>query len=227
MKNLVIIGAGSFGREVFEWARDMEAHGREWSIKGFLDDNPKALDDFGTTAKVLSTIKAYYPEEDDVFVCAVGTPRIKQRMVQTILSRGGDFINVVHPSVIMRRDVHLGHGVILCPRVTLSCDIVLRDFVTFNLHCCVGHDVTVGDWCQMSNLCDLCGHVVLEEGVFLGSHASILPGCRIGRDAVVGAGSVVADDVAPGVTVAGVPARILGSPRGNILAEDPPDETRH
>jgi acetyltransferase-like isoleucine patch superfamily enzyme len=57
---------------------------------------------------------------------------------------------------------------------------------------------------------------VVERGVSLGSGAVVLAGVRIGAGAMVGAGAVVTRDVAPGETVAGVPARALaaGSRRG-------------
>lgn len=51
--------------------------------------------------------------------------------------------------------------------------------------------------------------VSIEDDVWIGSNAVILPGVRIGRGAVVGAGAVVTRDVAPGSIVAGVPAREL------------------
>ena len=44
--------------------------------------------------------------------------------------------------------------------------------------------------------------------------ARVLPGLTIGAGAIVGAGAVVIADVAPGATVVGVPARIVGSPDG-------------
>ncbi len=47
----------------------------------------------------------------------------------------------------------------------------------------------------------------IEDGAMIGANASLLPGVVIGARAVVGAGSVVTRDVAPGVTVMGVPAR--------------------
>lgn len=51
--------------------------------------------------------------------------------------------------------------------------------------------------------------VVLEDECFIGMHTLILKGSRIGRGAVVGAGSVVAGEVPPGAIVAGNPARIV------------------
>jgi len=53
-------------------------------------------------------------------------------------------------------------------------------------------------------------HTVVEEGASIGTGSTILCGLRIGRDAMVGAGSVVTRDVPAGAVVAGVPARLLG-----------------
>lgn len=51
--------------------------------------------------------------------------------------------------------------------------------------------------------------VVIEDDVWLGQNAVVLPGCRIGRGAVVAAGAVVTRDVGPYEIVAGVPARVI------------------
>jgi acetyltransferase-like isoleucine patch superfamily enzyme len=53
----------------------------------------------------------------------------------------------------------------------------------------------------------LAGGVIVGENAFLGAGAVVLPGIEIGAGAVLAAGAVVTDRVAPGTTVAGVPAR--------------------
>lgn len=51
--------------------------------------------------------------------------------------------------------------------------------------------------------------VILEENVWLGLRVIVLPGVTIGKDSVVGAGSVVTKDIPPGCIAAGVPAKII------------------
>lgn len=51
--------------------------------------------------------------------------------------------------------------------------------------------------------------IMIEDNVWIGGGVIVLPGVTIGRNSVVAAGSVVTRDVAPGVLVAGNPARLL------------------
>jgi acetyltransferase-like isoleucine patch superfamily enzyme len=51
--------------------------------------------------------------------------------------------------------------------------------------------------------------VIIEDEAWIGAHVTVLPGVRVGKGSVVGAGSVVTRDVAPMAIVAGVPARLL------------------
>jgi maltose O-acetyltransferase len=51
--------------------------------------------------------------------------------------------------------------------------------------------------------------VVVEDEVWICAGAILTPGVRIGRGAVVMAGAVVTEDVAPGAAVGGVPARVI------------------
>lgn len=53
--------------------------------------------------------------------------------------------------------------------------------------------------------------VIIEDDVWIGTNAVILPGVTIGRRAIIAAGTVVTRDVPPGVIVAGIPARVIRS----------------
>jgi acetyltransferase-like isoleucine patch superfamily enzyme len=51
--------------------------------------------------------------------------------------------------------------------------------------------------------------VVIEDNVWIGAHAVIMPGVVVGANSVVAAGSVVLKDVVPNTVVAGVPAKLV------------------
>lgn len=69
---------------------------------------------------------------------------------------------------------------------------------------------------------DVIKPISVGRNVFIGLNSIILPGVTIGRDCVVGAGSVVTRDAPSGVVVAGCPARVIKSVdeyEDSVLAE--------
>jgi sugar O-acyltransferase (sialic acid O-acetyltransferase NeuD family) len=210
-RQLIIINAGSFGREVCTWARQAIRAGAPFELKGFLDSRLDALDRFAYELPILASPESYLPAADDVFLCAVGAPHIKQRYCALMEQKGASFATLIHPTAVIGHDVQIGEGSILGPFTQLSCDIRLGRHVAFGTHSNTAHDTRIGDFSQISGSCEINGHAVLEEGVFLGSHATILPRARVGAWAYVGAASVVLRRVAPGVKVFGNPAVSIGA----------------
>jgi sugar O-acyltransferase (sialic acid O-acetyltransferase NeuD family) len=73
----------------------------------------------------------------------------------------------------------------------------------------VHHEVKVGNFTVINPGAFLLGAVQVGDSCSIGAHATILPGIRIGNGVTVGAGAVVTKSVPDGVTVIGVPARIM------------------
>ncbi len=207
LPQLLIIGAGGFGREMLAWARQSVQFGRDWTIKGFIDDNLKALDGKKTPAAVLGTIKDHQPAADEVFICAMGIPKVKRICCELLAGRGAQFTKLFHRTAVLGDNVELDDGVILCPYSVVSANNRLGRGVAVNLHSSIDHDACVGDWSQVNCHCDVTGGVQIGREVFIGSSVAIIPGVKVGDGAYLGAGAVVLRDVLPGVTVFGVPAR--------------------
>ena len=210
-QQLIIVGAGQFGREVFTWAQQAIHAGTPWVLKGFLDDRPEALRGFDYEAPILSSVAGYQPEAGDIFLCAIGTPAARRRISSILEAKGARFARLIHPTALVGHNVRIGDGSILGPLTQLSCDIQLGQHVFFGTHSNTGHDTRIGSYSQISGSCEINGMAILEEGVFLGSHATILPSARVGAWAYVGAGSVVLRRVAPRAKVFGNPAVTIGT----------------
>lgn len=210
MQNLIIVGAGQFGRELYGWALDCIKAGANWQVKGFIDDDPNSLDGYSYDLQIISDIASYIPLKDDVFICSISSINAKIRCCNDLIAKGAKFINLIHPTVVIGQNVSLGQGVILGPYAVLTCDLTVGNFVTISGHSGAGHDTKIGDWCHINGWCTVNGCAILEDAVFLGTNAIILPSAKVGKFAYVGAGSLVLRRVQDYEKVFGMPAVRIG-----------------
>lgn len=104
---------------------------------------------------------------------------------------GDDFFGNVNLTFVDDVDIRIGNGVMIAPSVTLTT---------------TGHPVHPArrvDYARFSE------PIVIEDKVWIGSNAVVLPGVRIGYGSVIGAGSVVSRDIPPMVVAVGTPCRVL------------------
>ena len=67
MKELIIIGARGFGREVYSLAKDCQEARNDFVIKGFLDDNTDALSGMAGYPPILDSVEHYIPTANDLY----------------------------------------------------------------------------------------------------------------------------------------------------------------
>ena len=117
------------------------------------------------------------------------------QMPQLIIGNNVNFNSRVHIGVINR--VEIGNNVLLGSNVLIT-----------------DHSHGQTDWQSLQTPPRLRslyskGPVVIEDDVWIGENACILPGVHIGKGAVVGAGAIVTHDVAASSVVAGTPAKVI------------------
>ena len=211
-QRLVVIGGGGFGREVLELIADINAATDSPTIEvvGVLDDGTP---DTGLLAQLgtshLGDTDALRDMEADIgYLIGIGACTARQAIDEKCRSWGRTTPVLVHPTaVIGRRSVELGPGTIVCANSTITSNVKLGRHVHVNPNSSIGHDATVGDYVTLTPQVAVAGHVTIRDRVFVGTGARVLPEVVIGEGVLVGAGAVVTKDIAPDLTVAGVPAR--------------------
>lgn len=120
--------------------------------------------------------------------------------------------------------VFIENNVRLGDHVTVKCGVQLWDGVTLESHVFVGPNATfTNDIRPRSQIYpDRFLETVVEQGASIGANATLLPGIRIGRNAMIGAGAVVTRSVPPNAIVVGNPAKIVGYAGTNTI--DPGDD---
>lgn len=208
-RELVIVGAGGFGREVLDVLRAIDPSEQRWRFKGFVDDcepDPGRLrridaEWVGTVDQFMARPKASY------FVIGIGHPTTRRRVAERIGQQIAEPATLVHPSATIGADVEVGAGTVICSHVSITTNVRLGSHVHLNLNCTIGHDVTVGNYVTINPLVAVSGDVVIRSDVMLGTTSAILQGLEVGQGAVVGAGAVVVKNVPPQTTVVGLPAK--------------------
>lgn len=204
IKDVYIINAGGFGRNMASTARADPAHGKEWVVRGFLDGRqglPQVPD-----LPIVGDPMTFRYTAPQIIVCALGDPVQRRKYAQPLLDQGADFMNLL-PKVYRSERVQMGVGCLFEHDVSLGADAKLGDFIIVLANSIVGYDVQVGSYTTIGSFVFIGGGVNIGENVMIHPHATILPGVKIGDGAIIGAGSVVIGNVPPGITVFGNPAK--------------------
>lgn len=166
-------------------------------------DEPADLRRFprGTVAMALSELGVEVP-----VVLALGDLPTRRRMRERFRCPAPALVD---PSAIISTSAIVMRGTVVMPACVVNANARIGEDAILNTGCIVEHDCEIGANAHLSPGVRLAGAVRVGAGAHVGIGAVVLPGRAIGERAVIGGGAVVHRDVPPGVTVAGVPARVL------------------
>lgn len=209
MKELYIIGAGGFGREVAWVVERINEKEPTWDLKGFIDDNQalwgQTMDDY----EVIGGCDYLRNIPRDVWVlCAVGASKTRKKIIDGL---GGSahvhFATVVDPSVQMSKRVQIGEGTMICAGNIITVDVTIGKHNIINLDCTIGHDAVLGDFVTLYPSVNVSGCSTIGCETELGTGMQTIQGMKVGSHTIVGAGAVVIREIPDHCVAVGSPAK--------------------
>lgn len=207
MKDIIIVGAGGFGREAVDIINAINKVKLTWKIKGFIDDNLHALDNIRCKYSIIGTISEWVPSDDETFVIGVASPTTKEKIVGKLIEKGAKFTTLIHPAAQISEQAIIGNGCIIGGHSGIGDCAQIGDFVNV-AGSMIGQDSVIGDFSTTTGFANIVS-AKLGKGVMVGSHAVILNNIKVGDYAVVGVGSIVVKNIKAGSKVFGYPAKTI------------------
>ncbi len=209
MKKIVIIGAGGFGRECKLIIDRINTQKKQFELLGFYDDDLNLNSDIHGIPNKGELQNLIDSNEKLGVILGIGIPQVKAAIINRLKSnRNLYYPTIIDPSAIIGSDnITIGKGNVICAGVIITCDIDIKDYVTLNLSCTVGHDTIINSYASFMPSVNISGEVVIEESVYVGTGAKIINQLTIGKQTIVGAGAVVSKSLPEKCTAVGIPAK--------------------
>jgi len=187
---MYVIGASGHAKALIDLLID------QTMVKGIFDDNSdiKSL----LTHEVTSPIPKHLPR-DAPYIIAIGPNTIRRKVVTTQLVEHS-FLNVIHPSAILSKNISIGLGNVVMELAIVKIGSKIGNHVILNTKASIDHDCIIEDYVHIGPGSTLCGGVKVSEGTLVGAGSVILPNIIIGKWCTIAAGSVVHKSVADGQT---------------------------
>ena len=203
MKDIVIVGTSGFAREIKMYLDRMNQLTKQWNFLGYIggesDQNKIGTDEFVCN----------YSKPLDV-VIAIGNGKLRKKLFDQYKSNSYlSFPNIIDPSVVLSDTVVFGEGNILSGKTIVTNEVTIGDFNIINMDCTLAHEVCIGNYNTISPSVNLSGKVKIGDFSSLGTACQVIPEKHIGTNSVIGAGSVLINDIPDNCTAVGVPAKVI------------------
>lgn len=195
IRMMYLFGASGHGKVIKEI---IEANGGR--VEAFIDDNNEILEFAGLPvlhdATKLMTM-----------IVSIGNCRIRKLIVERLGMRC--YAISIHPSAVVSPSAKIGEGTVVMAGAVINADAVIGQHCIVNTGATVDHDCLIDDFCHIAPGVHISGGTHIGEGTWIGVGSCIIHCLNIGRDCMIGAGSVVISNIPDGVTAFGNPCRVV------------------
>ncbi len=214
-KDIFILGAGGFAKEVYLLIQEVNSLGSKESYHfcGFVDQKVKEAVKIGNQM-FPSVVEEVFLNDVRMgrkvsLAIGIGTPLISSNILKKYLEfKNVEFPNLIHPNFVGHKEsIQMSYGNIITAGCIFTVNIQIGSFNIFNLATTIGHDSQIGSYNIFNPGCNVSGGVNIGDCNLFGTNATLLQGLKIESNSIIGAGSVVTKDLAGGYVYVGAPAK--------------------
>lgn len=145
------------------------------------------------------------------FAISVGNNKIRTELANEIRRLGGNLPTLIHPSAIVSKYSQLAKGVVIHANSVIQANAIIRQNTVVSHNVSVSHDSEIGISCYLAANSVVGAFIEIKDFVFVGQSATIVSGKLnyVGESSIIGAGSVVIQNIEPDSVVAGNPAKLI------------------
>ncbi len=198
-KSLSIIGSGGHAKVIIETA---ELSG--FNIEDVYDDDVRKVNSYVGGYKVKATVTN---NSSEYSIIAIGDNKTRRNMCFN--NSNAKWATIIHPSSIISKNVLIGEGTVVMAGVIIQSGAKIGKHCILNTGASIDHDCVIDDFVHISPKCGLAGAVFIGEGTSIGIGSSIIPNISIGKWSIIGAGSVVVNDLPDYCTAVGAPSKAI------------------
>jgi len=210
MEEILIIGAGGFGREVLWTINDCNEIKEKYSVLGFIDDDKPlhghSIDGFSVLGG-LDWIEKNYQKSISC-VIAIGDSLSKKEIVNQLKKIEPTYDTIIHPTVISSKSITIGEGTIIQAGTIMTINIAIGKHVHLNIDSTVGHDTIIEDYVTINPGVHINGKTTIGSSTYVGTGVVMKQEIKIGSESIIGAGAVLLENVPEKSLYVGVPAKL-------------------
>lgn len=206
---MVIIGALGLATDILQILTDRRENKDLYFFDDILGNREDKFFEKHPVIRTKDELQEIF-RRDDRFIVGVGEPQLRKELFHKIKSWGGRPVKCISPfSKISGLNAEIGNGACITGEVVVAGNVKIGVCCLIYHFTFIAHDTVIGDFVQIAAGTKIMGRCKIDDLVMIGPNTTIVPGVKIGKNAQIGAGSVVTRDLPENCIAYGSPARVI------------------
>jgi len=206
-KPIIVIGAGGHSKVLIDTLLQQNVN-----ILGIVDSDQMKIGQSVLKIKIVGDdfyINNYDPLNIDLVngLGSVAATYLREKIYMYFKEQGYFFRSVIHSSAVISQNAVLAEGVQVMAGAVIQAGCHIGNNTIINTRTSIDHDCRVLDHVHIAPGCVLSGNVSVGFGAHIGTGTTVIQEKKIGNRVLVGAGSLVLQDIKSNLKFWGVPAR--------------------